>query len=174
MHSLITIRLCVGLVAALPLANLVVNSTTSPRLMRAHVISQELTPRDRFADSARREIEAASLAGDIARLQGARAMLERALTAFPNDPLLQHYQGYSLYREATLMQGMQRRIRARPLCPRRLLRCERGVLGPEQERGIARVPFDAPGSVEYEHRRPDSRAKLYSRRRAASTAEGCA
>jgi tetratricopeptide (TPR) repeat protein len=76
--------------------------------MRVVEASQELTPRARFADSARREIEAASLSGDIARLQGARAMLERALTAFPNDPLLQHYPGYSLYREATLMQGMQR------------------------------------------------------------------
>ncbi len=70
--------------------------------------AQQLTGRDRWADSARREIEAGSAAGDMERLQSARAMLERALTAFPNDALLLHYQGYEFYREATLMQGMKR------------------------------------------------------------------
>ena len=104
MYPLVTVHFCVVLAAALPLTTIV--ATLPERGMREVEASQELTPRDRFADSARREIEAASLSGDIARLQGARAMLERALTAFPNDPLLQHYQGYSLYREATLMQGM--------------------------------------------------------------------
>jgi tetratricopeptide (TPR) repeat protein len=69
---------------------------------------QALTGRDKWADSARREIEAANAAGNLDRLKEARAMLERALTAFPNDPLLQHYQGYALYREATVMQGMKR------------------------------------------------------------------
>jgi tetratricopeptide (TPR) repeat protein len=72
------------------------------------VHAQTLTGRDRWADSARREIEAATLAGNLERLQATRAFVERALTAFPNDPLLLHYQGYSLYREATLMQGMKR------------------------------------------------------------------
>ena len=70
--------------------------------------AQELTHRDKWADSARREIEAGSASGSMERLQAARAMIERALTAFPNDPLLLHYQGYELYREATLMQGMKR------------------------------------------------------------------
>ena len=69
--------------------------------------AQQLTGRDRWADSARREIESTFLAGSLSGLQGIRAMLERALTAFPNDPLLLHYQGYSLYREASLMQGLR-------------------------------------------------------------------
>ena len=73
----------------------------------AGAATQELTGRDKWADSARREIEAANAAGNLDRIKGARAMLERALTAFPNDPLLQHYQGYALYREATVMQGMR-------------------------------------------------------------------
>ena len=58
--------------------------------------AQELTGRDKWADSARREIEAGSAEGSMERLKAARAMLERALTAFPNDPLLWHYQGYEL------------------------------------------------------------------------------
>jgi tetratricopeptide (TPR) repeat protein len=70
--------------------------------------AQDLTARDKWADSARREIEAASVEGSTERLHAARALIERALTAFPNDPLLLHYQGYSLYREAGLMQGMKR------------------------------------------------------------------
>ena len=47
---------------------------------------------------------------------------------------------------------------------RRSMYCERSVLSPEQKRGITRVPFDAPGSVEYKHRRPDSWAELYCTR----------
>ena len=69
--------------------------------------AQPLTGRDRWADSARVEIEAATIAGTLDRFSGVRVLLERALTAFPNDPLLQHYQGYAHYREATLMQGMK-------------------------------------------------------------------
>jgi len=74
----------------------------------ASASAQELTGRNKWADSARQEIEAGAAAGSRHRLQGARALLERALTAFPNDPLLLHYQGYALYREASQMQGMKR------------------------------------------------------------------
>ena len=71
--------------------------------------------RDRWADSARREIEAAVPAGDRARLEAARTLLDRALTAFPRDPLLQHYQGYALWREAALLLGSDEREAARSL-----------------------------------------------------------
>ena len=70
--------------------------------------AQALTGRDKWADSARVEIEAATLGGNLDGFRNVKAMLERALTAFPNDPLLQHYMGYALYREAALMQGMKR------------------------------------------------------------------
>jgi tetratricopeptide (TPR) repeat protein len=74
----------------------------------ARPLPQSNPARDRWADSARREIESASIAGDSERLTASRALLERALTAFPGDPLLLHYQGYAMYREAGLMQGLQR------------------------------------------------------------------
>ena len=61
--------------------------------------------RDRWADSARREIEAAVPAGDRARLGAARVLVERALAAFPDDPLLLHYAGYALWRESALLLG---------------------------------------------------------------------
>jgi tetratricopeptide (TPR) repeat protein len=56
--------------------------------------------RDRWADSARRAIEAATVRGDAAALTGVRTMLGRALVLAPNDGLLLHYQGYAAYREA--------------------------------------------------------------------------
>ena len=62
----------------------------------------------KWADSAAREIDRASITSDLARYQGARTLLDRALVAFPNDPLLLHYQGYELYREASLLDGLQR------------------------------------------------------------------
>ena len=68
----------------------------------------QLSPRDRWADSARTQIEAAYTVGDIDRVRGARALVERALTAFPDDPLLQHYYAYALHREANLLMGRQR------------------------------------------------------------------
>jgi tetratricopeptide (TPR) repeat protein len=67
-----------------------------------------LSSRDRWADTARVTIEAAYGRGDVEELRAARAVVERALTAFANDPLLQHYYAYSLYREATLLAGMRR------------------------------------------------------------------
>lgn len=70
--------------------------------------AQSLAGRDKWADSARTEIEIANALGDLNRLSEAAALLERALTAFPDDPLLLHYLGYARYREATLMQGKGR------------------------------------------------------------------
>src|SRR5688572_15213657 len=66
------------------------------------------SPRDRWADTARVAIEAAYNRGDVEQLRSARAVVERALTAFADDPLLQHYYAYSLYREATLLMGKRR------------------------------------------------------------------
>jgi tetratricopeptide (TPR) repeat protein len=60
---------------------------------------------EHWADSARIAIEAANLAGDLDALIAARALTERALTRFPGNAWLLHYQGYALYREATLRQG---------------------------------------------------------------------
>jgi tetratricopeptide (TPR) repeat protein len=68
----------------------------------------QLSPRDRWADTARVTIEAAYTRGDVEQLRAARAVVERALTAFAGDPLLQHYYAYSLYREANLLMGMRR------------------------------------------------------------------
>jgi tetratricopeptide (TPR) repeat protein len=67
--------------------------------------AQTIAGRDKWADSARVEIETATALGDLNRIREAGALLERALTAFPDDPLLLHYLGYARYREATLMQG---------------------------------------------------------------------
>ena len=46
-------------------------------------------------------------AGDRARIAAARVLLDRALAAFPDDPLLQHYAGYALWREAALALGRE-------------------------------------------------------------------
>ncbi|MFN2637421.1 MAG: tetratricopeptide repeat protein [Gemmatimonadaceae bacterium] len=58
-----------------------------------------------WADSAAREIERASVSGDIDRLHRTQTLLDRALVAYPNDPLLLHYQGYAYYREAGILSG---------------------------------------------------------------------
>lgn len=66
-----------------------------------------LTGAAKWADSAAREIDRASITSDLTRYQGVRTLLERALVAFPNDPLLLHYQGYELYREGSLLDGLR-------------------------------------------------------------------
>jgi len=57
----------------------------------------------RLRDSARSVLATAVPEGDLARIRAARALLERALTAQPNDAWLLHYSGYALYREAVLV-----------------------------------------------------------------------
>ena len=52
----------------------------------------------RLADSLGKEIDAAWLAGDRVRLDGAHRMLDRATVLFPKDALLYHYKGYADYR----------------------------------------------------------------------------
>ena len=74
-----------------------------------------LSGASKWADSASREIEAASDAGDIARLKNAQILIDRALAAFPNDALLLHYKGYALHREAGLQEGLGNRDAVRPL-----------------------------------------------------------
>lgn len=58
-----------------------------------------------WADSARKAIDAAYLSGNTEGLIAARALVERALTRFPDDAWLHHYRGFALYREATLRRG---------------------------------------------------------------------
>ncbi len=74
-------------------------------LVSSSTQAQTLSGRDKWADSARVEIETATALGDLDRMREAGALLERALTVFPDDPLLLHYLGYARYREATVMQG---------------------------------------------------------------------
>jgi tetratricopeptide (TPR) repeat protein len=62
----------------------------------------------RVADSARREIDAATYAQDLPRLRAADALLERALAASPDDPQLLYSRGYALYRMAALTTGPKR------------------------------------------------------------------
>lgn len=90
--------------------------------------------RDRWADSARRAIEAATHTGDRARIAAARAIAERALAAFPDDPLLLHYRGYALWREASIMLGTGDGRASRPQlqeAERTLARSARGLALPE-------------------------------------------
>lgn len=56
-----------------------------------------------LADSIQSEIVAAYVRGDDARLEEARALAERAVAIHPEDPLLHHYLGFALYRQAAVM-----------------------------------------------------------------------
>lgn len=59
------------------------------------------------ADSARRLIDVARMHGSAEGFQSAQVLLDRALTAWPEDPWLHHYKGFGLYVLAaqTLGQG---------------------------------------------------------------------
>ncbi len=65
------------------------------------------TPAATFVDSARVEIDRAVHDMDMARLDSAGLLLDRALVAFPDDAYLLHYRGYLAYRRASalLMMG---------------------------------------------------------------------
>lgn len=52
----------------------------------------------RWADSARVLIERGALRGDTASVLSGAALIDRALTAFPEHGLLLHYRGYAAYR----------------------------------------------------------------------------
>ena len=66
-------------------------------------VGRAQTPAARFVDSARVEIDRAVHDMDMARLDQAGVLLDRALVAFPDDPYLLHYRGYLAYRQVTGM-----------------------------------------------------------------------
>ena len=64
--------------------------------------AQTASMRDKWADSARVLIETAVRHGSMNGVDSARTIIERVMTAFPEDPVLLHYDGYALYRKATI------------------------------------------------------------------------
>lgn len=78
---------------------IVLMAATFPR----PVAAQELSGAPRWADSARIAIQKAVSEQDLSGLQAAEVLLSRALTAYPKSPLLLHYKGYALYREASML-----------------------------------------------------------------------
>jgi len=78
-----------------PVVTLAAQSAPSPR-----AASAALSGAARWADSIRVVAEQAQLRGDSAALTQGYRLSQRALTAFPDDPLLLHYQGYIRYRQA--------------------------------------------------------------------------
>jgi tetratricopeptide (TPR) repeat protein len=73
------------------------------------VSAQAPSTAQQWADSAQKAIATANLAGDADAVLAARALIDRALTRFPDDPWLLHYRGFALYREATVRQGRERK-----------------------------------------------------------------
>lgn len=98
----------------LTLSSLIVAASLAP-LSPSLSQSPALTGAAKWADSAAREIKRATLTGDIARMQATRTLIDRGLTAFPNDPVLLHYQGFELYSEANLLLGLGRGAESGPL-----------------------------------------------------------
>jgi tetratricopeptide (TPR) repeat protein len=72
------------------------------------VAQNQLTGTAKWADSASREIEAATVASDLDRLTATAAMVDRVLTVTPNDPLLQYYRALAFYRSAAIYTGRKR------------------------------------------------------------------
>lgn len=77
------------------------------------VVHAQLTGTARWADSASREIEAGNAAGDVARLTNAAALLDRALTVTPRDPLLLYYRSLALWRIASIDIGLKKNDEAK-------------------------------------------------------------
>lgn len=57
------------------------------------------------ADSARRLIDVARMHGSMDEFQSAQVLLDRALTAWPDDPWLHHYKGFGLFVQAAQLRG---------------------------------------------------------------------
>lgn len=72
----------------------------TPVVASAATTTPALTGAARWADSVRVVAERAHLAGDTLAMANAYRLAQRALTAFPDDALLLHYQGYIRYRQA--------------------------------------------------------------------------
>ena len=68
-----------------------------------HAQAQSAPPK--WADTISTEIEKAVRSGDLAKVQAARALAERVATAYPDDGLILHYEGFALYEEAGIRQG---------------------------------------------------------------------
>ena len=75
-------------------------SVTTVLPARAQPVTTPLTGAARWADSAQRQLGRAVITDNATLMVSTGAMLDKALTAFPNDPLLMHYRAYGLYREA--------------------------------------------------------------------------
>ena len=71
------------------------------------------TPNE-LADSVRRAIETSTELGDLAGIENAVALAERAAGAGEGSALLQHYHAYGLYRAGSLVLGRDGTARARP------------------------------------------------------------
>jgi tetratricopeptide (TPR) repeat protein len=96
-------RLVLVLLACTACASAPVATEPAPIVV---VSTPALTGPAPWADSASRLIEKATIAGDLQGLRNAGALIDRALVAYPNDPLLLQYRGYGLYREAGLLDGL--------------------------------------------------------------------
>jgi tetratricopeptide (TPR) repeat protein len=70
-----------------------------------------LTGAARWADSARRVIERGVISGDTTLLTQGVLVARKALGAFPGHPLLLHYVGYGVYRQAQRLEGDSARLR---------------------------------------------------------------
>src|SRR4029078_9909276 len=73
----------------------------------------QLTGTAKWADSASREIEAATATSDLNRLTTAAATMDRVLMLTPNDPLLLYYRSLAPYRKASLYTGMKKNAEAK-------------------------------------------------------------
>ena len=83
-------------------------------LLQSSLLAQTIPPAAKVADSIRVAIEAGVDAGDLAAIEAAAALAERALAAYPDDALFLHYRGYALYRAGTLVFGRDGSAKARP------------------------------------------------------------
>lgn len=75
--------------------------------MAAPAVAMQQPGPEKWADSARTEIQAARIHNDLERMRAARAIVERALAAYPENALLLHYNGYALFRESELLRARQ-------------------------------------------------------------------
>jgi tetratricopeptide (TPR) repeat protein len=71
-------------------------------LSSATALSAQPTGSLRWADSAQRVIHRAVVRGDLGGVRQAITLIDRALGAFPNDPLLLHYRGFATFRMGQL------------------------------------------------------------------------
>jgi tetratricopeptide (TPR) repeat protein len=96
-------------------------------LAPAAALAQAPSGAARWADSTRRTLDAAVIAGDVNAIRGAKALAERALLAFPDDALLLHYQGAALWREAQLRNAMGQDDEAKLLFERAITVLQRSI-----------------------------------------------